>query len=292
VVNKTVKEENMNKIARIIALGTLSLALVVLVGCGDETTDGEPQNFALAAGTDGLEVVLTWEEPVDGEPDNYIIYFREVGTTDWVEGATVAGDVLTYTHDPSEATGDYYVAADFGGDEYDSDIMTTIPVSMASMIIYELEAPGNAGYGWAISSDFTGSTYSMANDANAALVDFYITNFVDDPAGGPWGAPWSIASPDLAPNDPGGSFVPTANWRQNWFSDPITDPQAALPNYGPTTFFNYTEGIETDPTYIGVYLGTEEHYGLVMFSGVNPIAGSINVEAWFQTVQGLRLIAH
>jgi hypothetical protein len=292
VVNKTVKEENMNKIARIIALGTLSLALVVLVGCGDETTDGEPQNFALAAGTDGLEVVLTWEEPVDGEPDDYIIYFREVGTTDWVEGATVAGDVLTYTHDPSEATGDYYVAADFGGDEYDSDIMTTIPVHTASRIIYELEAAGNAGYGWGLSSDFTGSTYSMANDANAALVDFYITNFVDDPVGGPWGAPWSIASPDLAPNDPGGSFVPTANWRQNWFSDPITDPQAALPNYGPTTFFNYTEGIETDPTYIGVYLGTEEHYGLVMFSGVNPIAGSINVEAWFQTVQGLRLIAH
>lgn len=282
----------MKKIARIIALGTLSLTLVVLVGCGDETTDGEPQNLVITAGTDGLEVVLTWEEPVDGEPDGYIVYFREVGTTDWVEGATPAGDVLTFTHDPMEATGDYYVAADFGGDEYDSEIETTIPVHTASMVIYELEADGNAGYGWGLSSDFTGSTYSMADDANAALVDFYITNFTDDPVGGPWPAPWSIASPDLAPNDPGGSFVPTANWRQNWFSDAIVDPQAALPNYGPTTFFNYTEGIQTDPTYIGVYLGDEEHYGLVMFSGVNAGAGTINVEAWFQTVQGLRLVAH
>jgi hypothetical protein len=282
----------MKKIARLIALGTLSLTLVVLVGCGGEEVGSVPQNFALAASSDGLEVILTWDEPTDGAPDNYIVYFREVGTNNWVEGAVLDGDVLTYTHDPMDATGDYYVAADFDGTEYDSDVETTIPVHTASMMIYELEAAGNSGYGWGLSSDFTGHTYSMADDANAALVDFYITNFTNDPTGGPWPAPWSIASPDLAPNDPGGSFVPTANWRQNWFSDPITDPQAALPNYGATTFFNYTEGIETDPTYIGVYLGDEEHYGLVMFSGVNPTAGTINVEAWFQTVQGLRLVAH
>ncbi len=282
----------MKKIARILALGTVSLALVVLVGCGDETAGSEPQNFALAATNDGLEVILTWGEPTDGQPDNYLVYFRAVGTTDWVLEETLDGDVVTYTHDPMDETGDYLVAADFGGTEYDSDVETTIPVHTASMMIYELEAAGNSGYGWGLSSDFTGSTYSMANAANASLVDFYITNFTDDPAGGPWPAPWSIASPDLAPNDPGGSFVPAASWRQNWFSDPITDPQAALPNYGATTFFNYTEGIQTDPTFIGVYLGTEEHYGLVRFSGVNATAGTINVEAWFQTVQGLRLIAH
>jgi hypothetical protein len=282
----------MKKIARIFALTTLAFAFVILTGCGDEEAGSEPENFALAASNDGLEVILTWEEPLDGEPDNYIVYFRAVGTTDWVVGATLDGTILTLTHDPSELTGDYYVAADFGGTEYNSDILTTIPVATSSTIIYELEADGNSGYGWAISSDFTGSTYSMANDVNAALVDFYITNFTNDPPGGPWPASWSIASPDLAPNDPGGSFVPAANWRQNWFSDPITDPQAALDDYGPTTFFNYTDGIETDPTYIGVYLGTEEHYGMVMFSGVNPTAGTINVQSWFQTVQGLRLIAH
>ena len=281
----------MKKLARILALGILSIAFVI-TGCGDEEAGSAPQNFAIVATADGLSVVLTWDEPVDGQPDNYIVYFREVNTTDWLIGATLDGDVTTLTHDPNEATGDYYVAADFGGVEYESGILTTIPVHTASMVIYELEAAGNSGHGWGLSSDFTGTTYSMADDANAALVDLYITNFLDDPMGGPWPAPWSIASPDLAPNDPGGSFVPAASWRQNWFSDPITDPQAALPDYGPTTFFNYTENIQTDPTYIGVYLGTEEHYGLVMFSGVNPGVGTINIEAWFQTVQGLRLIAH
>jgi hypothetical protein len=282
----------MKKIARILALGILSIAFVVLAGCGDEEAGSAPQSFTITADNTGLQIILNWDEPIDGQPDNFYVYFRAVNTTDWIEQAELAGDVLTYTHDPTDLTGDYVVAADFGGTEYESGILTTIPVHTASMVIYELEAAGNAGYGWGLSSDFTGTTYSMADDANAALVDLYITNFVDDPAGGPWPAPWSIASPDLAPNDPGGSFVPVANWRQNWFSDPITDPQAALPNYGPTTFFNFTDDIQTDPTYIGVYLGTEEHYGLVMFSGVNPGAGTINIESWFQTVQGLRLVAH
>jgi len=282
----------MKQIYRILALGALSLTLVVLVGCEGEDVGSAPQNFTLTASTDGLEVILDWEEPADGQPDGYIVYFEEVGTSDWLVEAELDGDVLTYTHDPMEMTGRYYVAADWGGTEYDSDVETTVPVHTASMTIYELEAAGNAGYGWALTSDFTGTTYSMADEANAALVDFYITNWTDDPVGGPWPAPWSIASPDLAPGDPGGSFVPTASWRQNWFSDPITDPQAALPNYGSTTYFNYTEGIQTDPTYIGVYLGDEDHFGLVEFSGVNPAAGTINVESWFQTVQGLRLIAH
>ena len=282
----------MKKLIRQLGIGLVTLTLVALVGCGDEAVGSAPQNFTLTASNDGLSVILSWEEPTDGQPDNYIVYFMQVNTTDWVIVATLDGNVVSYTDDPAGHTGDYYIAADFEGDEYDSPRLTTIPVHTPTMTIYELEAAGNSGYGWGLSSDFTGTTYSMADGANAALVDFYITNFIDDPMGGPWPAPWSIASPDLAPNDPGGGFVPAANWRQNWFSDPIVDPQAALPNYGQTTYFNYTEGIETDPTYIGVYLGTEEHYGLVEFSGVNPTAGTINVEAWFQTVQGLRLIEH
>ena len=282
----------MKQVYRILTLGALSLALVILIGCEGEDVGSAPQNFTLTAGTDGLLVILDWEEPADGQPDGYIVYFQEVGTSDWLMEAELDGDVLTYTHDPMEMTGTYYVAADWGGDEYDSGEERTIPVHTASMTIYELEAAGNAGYGWALTSDFTGTTYSMADDANAALVDFYITNFTDDPVGGPWPAPWSIASPDLAPNDPGGSFVPTANWRQNWFSDPITDPHAALPNYGSTTYFNYTEGIQNDPTYIGIYLEDEGYFALAEFSNVNPSAGTINVETWFQAVQGSRLIAH
>ena len=164
----------MNRLSRQLGIGLLALTLIVLVGCGDETVGSAPGNFTLTASSDGLSVRLSWEEPADGQPDNYIVYFMEVNTTDWVVEATLDGNVVSFTHDPSGMTGDYYVAADFGGDEYDSPTLTTVPVHTPTMTIYELEAGGNSGYGWGLSSDFTGTTYSMDDAANAALVDFYI----------------------------------------------------------------------------------------------------------------------
>jgi hypothetical protein len=74
----------MQKAIRILGLGLLSLFFISLVGCGEEEAGSAPQNFTLSASNDGLQVVLDWEEPLDGQPDNYIVYFREVGTTDWV----------------------------------------------------------------------------------------------------------------------------------------------------------------------------------------------------------------
>lgn len=255
-------------------------------------TGSEPQDFSIAAANSGLSVLLSWTESIAGQPDNYHVYFREVNTTAWVLIVTLNGNVLNFTHTPSEMTGDYYVAAVFVGSEYDSDIMTTIPVHTAETTIGELEAPLNPGYGWSVVGDFTGNTYTMASSANADSVDLYVTNFTNDPVGGPWYTPWSIASPNMAPFDPGGSYVPNANWHQNWFSDPIVDPQTALPNYGPTTYFNYTEGIETDPTHIAVYISAGGYYALVRFSSINPTQGTIQIESWIQAINGLRLIAH
>ncbi|UCG91541.1 MAG: fibronectin type III domain-containing protein [candidate division WOR-3 bacterium] len=277
----------MKRLAALGTIGTLCLAVLVLTGCEDGVVGSAPTNFALVAGADGITVVLSWEEPTEGEPDGYIVYFREVNTTDWVVGDSLDATEFEFTHDPGELTGDYMIAAYWDEDEFETDELTTVPIHTSAVSIYELNAAGNSGYGWAIAGDFTGSTYSMAQVANAPLVDFYVTDF----APGTGASDWAIATPDLAPTDPGG-VTPADNWRTSWFTDPIVDPQAALPAYGPTTFFNYTEGIEVDPTYIGVFLDDEEHFALVKFSGVNPGDGSIQVETWFQTVQGLRLIAH
>lgn len=278
----------MKRLTALGTIGALCFAILVLTGCEEEVAGSAPTNFALVAGADGITVVLSWEEPTEGEPDGYIVYFKPVNTTDWLVGDSLDATEFDFTHDPAEVTGDYKIAAYWGEDEFDTDELTTVPVHTAAVSIYELNAAGNSGYGWAIASDFTGSTYSMAQVTNAPLVDFYVTDF----APGTGAADWSIASPDLGPNSVDSTIVPADNWRTSWFTDPIVDPQAALPEYGPTTFFNYTEGIEVDPTYIGVFLDEEEHFGLVEFSGVNPGDGSIQVETWFQTVQGLRLLAH
>lgn len=282
----------MSEIARLLSACMLALVTTVIIGCQGETEDKVPQNLVLAAANYGEYVTLSWEEPIDGQPDEYIVYFREVDTTDWVIDTTLDGDVLEYTHNPEGTTGDYYVSADFDDTEYGSDTVTTIPEHTSEIIIYELNAGGNAGYGWDINDDFAGDTYSVAESTNVDSVDFYITNFILDPTGGPYDPAWSIAAPETLATDPGATFVPAANWRNNTFSDPTTSPPAILPLYSDTTYSSSTEGIENNPVYVGVHLNTEDYYALVKFADVNTTAGTIMVESWFQKVQGLRLVAH
>jgi hypothetical protein len=268
------------------------MAIAVLSGCEGEGNGSAPQNLMLAGTNYGQEVMLSWEEPVSGPPGHYVVYFRELSAADFVEGATVGGDSLEYTHDPGGATGDYYVAARFGSTEYSSDTVTTIPVHTDVVIISELNAAGESGYGWALTGDFIGSLYAITDASNAPFVDFYITNFAIDPTGGPWPAPWYVATPDTAVDDPGGTSVPQADWRQTWFSDPLLDPQAILPNFAPTTYFKCMNGIEDDTVCIGVYLSTEQHYALAKFFDADTTTGTIHAETWFQGVPDLRLIAH
>ncbi|UCD05840.1 MAG: hypothetical protein JSV98_00980 [candidate division WOR-3 bacterium] len=282
----------MKQFLRLLAVNIVTVAIAILSGCEGEGDGSAPQNLVLGGTNYGQEVLLSWEESSGGPPGNYLIYFRQIDTTDFVLGATISGDTLEYTHDPQGMTGDYYVAARFGGTEYSSDTLTTIPVHTDIAQLSELNAAGESGYGWALAGDFSGSVYAMTNASNAPLVDFYVTNFANDSVSGPWPAPWYIASPDTAVDDPGGTSVPQADWRATWFSDPLLDPQAILPNFGPTTYFEYMSGIQADTIYIGVYLEAEQHYALAKFFGADTTTGTMQVETWFQSVPDLRLLAH
>ncbi|MEO0096006.1 MAG: hypothetical protein ABIL15_02880 [candidate division WOR-3 bacterium] len=276
----------MKRLLSLLTIFTFSVIILPMLNCEKGET-GAPQNFEIAANSTGDKVVLSWDEPSEGVPDEYVIYFDEGGTGTFDTVATTTD--LEYTHDPAGKTGKYKVAAKLGDNEYFSEVLSTIPIHTAVTTVYELEAAGNAGYGWDRTT-FAGSTYSMASASNASKVDFYISNWFDDPQGGPWQTPYRIESPDEGPNDPGG-VVPTGSWLQNRFTDPLTDPQAPLPVFSSTTYFNYTQ-ITTDPTYIGVYTKADGYYALVKFSGANATNGTIQVETWFQSVKGLRLIAH
>lgn len=282
----------MKQSIRSLGVGILIFAVVVLSGCEGESDGSSPENLALTGTDYGQAVLLSWEQPSTGLPGDYLIYFRGIDTTDFALSATISGDALEYAHDPQGMTGDYYVAARFGSTEYSSDTMTTLPIHTDFMPLSELNAAGEAGYGWDLTGDFDGDIYSITDASNASLVDFYITNFLNDSAGGPWPAPWYIATPDTAVDDPGGSSVPQAEWRQTWFSDPLLDPQAMLPNFAATTYFKCMSGIENDTIYIGIYLGMEHHYALAKFYAADTTTGTIQVETWFQTVPELRLLAH
>ncbi|MCS7258919.1 MAG: fibronectin type III domain-containing protein [candidate division WOR-3 bacterium] len=263
-------------------IAILSIA-AIFIGC-EEITGEAPTNVTLEAATD-TTVKITWTAPQTA-PDKYYVYFKAVDAANYTKIAETTA--TSYIHDPQGKTGKYYVAAVYGSNEYNSTIVTTEPVATAIFTVWELNASGNSGYGWERSTG-AGSTYSMANAANAPNVDFYITNF----APGFSATPYCIASPDQGPSDPGG-VVPAGQWKVNGISNQITDPQAPLPRYiQGTTYFNYTE-ITSDPTYVAVRMnsGADVYYALVKITGRNTTNGTVNVETWFQKVKGLRLIQH
>jgi hypothetical protein len=260
---------------KLLALTFAFAVLIGMIGCEGGTT-GAPTNFAIAANTAGDQVVLTWEEPTEGTPDEYVVYF---------DGDTVATvQALTYTHDPAGATGDYKVAAKLGSDEFDSDVLSTTPIHTVATDLFELNVVGNSGYGWSLTTG-AGTTYSMATDVNAASIDFYLSNYLADGTTLPYG----IWAPDCEPADPGHT-VTTGAWRVTAIGKTlITDPQAILPLHSTTTYAQYCD-MASFPAYIAIY--TVDGYYALTGVAAAPNAGKVQIETWFQLVKGLRLIAH
>jgi hypothetical protein len=126
----------------------------------------------------------------------------------------------------------------------------------------------------------------MKEASNAANVDFYISDW----STGFSGPEYSVASPDEAPNDPGG-VAPTGSWRINSYTNLLANEQAALPVHSNTAYFNFTD-LTTDPAIVGCFTTADGYYAVVKFSGYNTGAGTVQVETWLQHIKGLRLIQH
>ena len=271
----------MKKLISIASIGVFAFTALLLVRC-EEMAGGAPTNVKLEAATD-VTVKITWSAPTEGTPDKYVVSFMETGTSSYTE----LGDVTTteYTHDPDGKTGTYKVTAKFGSDEYDAATTpTTKPVYSSVMAVSELNAAGDAGYGW--NTDGTAATYSMTVAGNAASVDLYITDWATGYTG-----EYSIASPDMAEDDDGNvGVVPQGAWRVNGFTAGLTDPNAPLPPHSTSTYFNFQE-IVTQPFLTGCYT-QDGYYALVKVVSYNVGSGTAQVESWFQLVEGLRLIQH
>ncbi len=262
-------------------LSALLWVLIVVISAGSDCASiigGTPTNLKAAAETDST-VKLTWTAPVEGTPDRYIVYFKAADASAY---EMVANNVTTteFVHNPSGKTGTYKVAAKFGSEEYESQTVSTVPVPTSAVTVAELNAAGNSGYGWDRTTG-TGSSYSMTQAANAALVDFYITDFET--------TTYSIASPDLGPTDPG-NVVPAGSWRVNSIAGPLSSEQNPLPAHSPTIYFNYLDITQT-PFLAAIYT-QDGYYALAKLDGFNSGDKTYQVSGWFQLVKGLRLIQH
>jgi hypothetical protein len=277
-----------------IALAALAgvAALVVIQSCG--VLGGPPTGVAVSAGPSESDstVLVSWTTPAEGSPDKYTVYFRPVSESGFVVlGETTA---TSYAHNPHGATGQYKVTAVFGGDSYDgAEKPTTIPVAGGAVTLYEINADSSrCAFGWSRDSGI-GSVYGMTDSANCAFVDFYVS---DLQAG--TGGELDVVSPNKADSVDSGAIgiVPSASWKTNGFTNPLTYPQYTVPGYQPppnANYFIYTQ-ITMEPCYIGCYTAgdTVKHYALIQVDSADAASGRVWLQSWYQLVPGLRLIQH
>ncbi len=260
----------------------LALVFLLFVSLGSECGSiigGAPSNLRVVADTDST-VKVTWNAPAEGNPDKYIVYFKAVDAASF---EVIANNITTteFVHNPNGKTGTYKVASLFGSQEYQSlTTVSTVPIATSALTVAELNAAGNSGYGWDRTTG-TGATYSMTQASNAALVDFYITDFQT--------TTYSIASPDVGPSDPG-NVVPAGSWRVNAIAGPLTSEQHPLPVHNPNTYANYQDITQT-PFLAAIYT-QDGYYALAKLDGFNAGDKTYQVSGWFQLVKGLRLIQH
>lgn len=266
-------------------LGLCFVCLIVAPSCS--ILGGPPRDVQLGADETGIGVLLVWDTPAEGTPDEYLVYFCPRGDT--VYGQIDKTTANNSQHDPQGQTGDYRVDARFGLDTYQSAEMTTIPVHTQTTALYERDAVGLFAFGW--DSAGKGKAYDMLDTANVDSVDFYITDF----SSGSERIPYAIASPDMAPSDSGETVLP-AGWRVVGFSDPISHSRENDPLPEPNTptdtnYFNYTL-IDSAPMLVAVHPLVDDQFALVRVEKVDPSMGEVRVETWFQPVKRLRLISH
>jgi hypothetical protein len=164
---------------------------------------------------------------------------------------------------------------------------STAPIGNSLQWVPELsDTVENTGYGW---DRTTGQAflYDMKVLDSFDKVDFYVT----DSAPGFAGPSYKVASPALAPQDPGGT-VPSGSWHYTWFThlDSTATVDSILPRF---TQSRYRMNSLLDSLPRLVACCTEETcYALLYVDEVNTVTGEAHIETWFQIIQKLRLIEH
>ena len=146
-----------------------------------------------------------------------------------------------------------------------------------------LGGSGNSGFGWD-RADGAAGTSPMLDLGDTVSVDLYVTRHGKDSI--------YIASPDMAPGDSAGN-VPPGEWRENSFTKPLPTGQDPLPKYNSVEYIGFRPVPDTSklPMIAGCCL-EDGRFALVRVTGVNKFVGEVRMQAWFQSVKGLRLLYH
>jgi hypothetical protein len=265
----------------ILILAACGAVLSVVTNC-DRIVGGPPRSVSIAADTSGTMVLLTWSPPSEGTPDSYLVFFRSARDSGYVMLDAI--DDTAYLHDPLGETGVYRVEAQFGSDTYRPAVEpSTVPIFTDTVTVSMLGGSGNPGFGWD-RADGAAGTSPMLDLGDTVSVDLYVTRHGKDSI--------YIASPDMAPGDSAGN-VPPGEWRENSFTKPLPTGQDPLPKYNSVEYIGFRPVPDTSklPMIAGCCL-EDGRFALVRVTGVNKFVGEVRMQAWFQSVKGLRLLYH
>lgn len=228
------------------------------------------------ATADGAGIHLTWDPVANAE--TYNVYFNGELLLDGIT-------VTEYTHAEPGMTGVYTVSASAGGQEGpESDPLSTEPIAIQDLTVWELNGAGEAGIGWDVVAEAV-VTYYMADNSNADKIDCYFTNW-EGIAGG-FGGPYSLASPDMLPEDPGDPTGGSSGWRTSGISDPLTQNIEEINLVPPENdYFNYTD-VTVGETY--AVLTQDDYYALIQVISIDETVGQVDIRTTFQPIQGSRL---
>jgi hypothetical protein len=240
---------------------------------------GPVRNPSLRAETD-TTVRLAWSPPVEGVPNLYRVMFKPVGQSAVV--ALETGDT-TCVHDPLGMTGEYRVLARFGGAYIEpTDTLTTIPVQSGTTTVGELSGTDKPGCGWPAPGRVA-VTYDMSDTAWVDMVEFYVTDFKP----GSSGPTYYLASPDLAPTDSGGS-VPAGRWHVTSFAE-LANEQGPVPPVGDSA---WRSSARVPDAMVAACHTEQGFFAIVNVTQLRTQQKDVRLQAWFQPVQGLRLLRH
>ncbi len=231
----------------------------------------------------GVDVMLRWDPGRNQDSVLYSVWFRALGNEEFTL-ATI-GYRSRAIHDPAGRTGWYTVSARLGDDElFAAETLSTVPVFTDSLMVLELNAGREAGYGWDLETG-SGGLFPMDDTGSAAQVDFYFT----DRSPGHNGPSFWLSSPRLGPEDPGG-LVPRGDWRTTWLYTLWGSGQEPVPEFDSLL---YREEALVNPGQIYYAVHTsDQYYALVLTENPDPDQGLVVVYSWFQPVRGLRLLRH
>ncbi|MGB4463673.1 MAG: hypothetical protein WBI96_03245 [Candidatus Hydrothermia bacterium] len=188
--------------------------LVILSSCGEEVGNITPANLEVVAYSDGTQVKLTWEAPVD-EVDGYILEFVNASGTLMLTD-TLAPTIYSYTHDPEGYVGTYKLYGYLGDSLSSPATVSTVPQTFATLnlIIHELDQAGNSGLALGDAGDWEPTSYGCSASGAPENVDFYFT----DASQGSTGMFQYIASADRLPTTWEESTVGnnTSGWKVNF----------------------------------------------------------------------------